>query len=119
MLPIIYIYPAYYSFSHSFPHAIHMKKQLAVLCSSSALGSCQQRADAPAPASSLLPIGLSSYHEDANSYIQFMPGQQALGLAACDAVRGQFALDNSSQLTISQLTTTKGSCTSPVFGPAT
>ncbi|MDJ0365491.1 META domain-containing protein [Hymenobacter sp. H14-R3] len=82
---------------------------------------------APTPASGLLgtrwalvqveaiPVAVSSYSYDYNSYIQFgAVGNQLLGLATCDAIQGQFALGTGAQqLTISRLTTTKGSCTSP------
>jgi hypothetical protein len=91
------------------------------------LGGCQHRAPEPAPTPALLgtrwalvqidatPIAVSSYSYDYNSYIQFAAaGNQLLGLATCDAIQGQFTLGNGSQqLTISQLTTTKGTCTSP------
>jgi heat shock protein HslJ len=65
------------------------------------------------------PITLSSYYEDNQSYIQFATsGQRTTGLAACDVLSGQFTLSASTHLlTISQLTLTKGSCTSPVVGP--
>jgi len=92
------------------------------------LGNCQRD---PEPTGKLLntrwtlkqidafPLVASSFYEDNQSYIQFATsGQQLTGLAACDAISGQFTLSSgTSQLTISQLALTKGSCTSPVVGP--
>jgi hypothetical protein len=93
-----------------------------------ALGGCQ---DDPAPIDKLLntrwmliqvdafPIMASSYSFDYDSYIQFTrAGNRVQGLATCDALAGQFTLGASTgQLTISQITTSKGSCTSPSVGP--
>jgi hypothetical protein len=93
-----------------------------------ALGSCQ---DDPEPTDKLLntrwmlvqvdafPIMASSYYQDNQSYIQFATsGQRTTGLAACDTILGRFTLSTSTQqLSISQLTTVKGGCTSPVVGP--
>ena len=95
------------------------------------LGSCRRAGDDPEPTGKLLgtrwmlvqidafPITLSSYYEDNQSYIHFATsGQRATGLAACDVLSGQFTLSASTrQLTVSQLTLTKGGCTSPVVGP--
>ncbi|MEJ7665531.1 MAG: META domain-containing protein [Hymenobacter sp.] len=62
------------------------------------------------------PLAVSSYSYDYNSYLQFAAGNQLLGLATCDAIQGQFALGSGSQqLTINQLTTIKGGCTSPTI----
>ena len=112
-----------------------MKKQLTLLslCIGTALllGSCQKTTNDPEPTGKLLgtrwmlvqidafPLTLSSYYEDNQSYIQFATsGQHAMGLAACDAISGQFTLSAATnQLAISQLALTKGSCTSPVIGP--
>jgi hypothetical protein len=60
----------------------------------------------------------SSYSFDYDSYIQFTrAGNRVLGLATCDALAGQFTLGASTgQLTISQITTSKGGCTSPAVG---
>ncbi|MFD1871995.1 META domain-containing protein [Hymenobacter bucti] len=109
-----------------------MNKQLTLLFlylgAALALSSCQ---DDPEPTDKLLntrwmlvqidafPLVASSYYEDNQSYIQFAAsGQRMTGLAACDAISGQFTLSASArQLTISQVTTAKGSCTSPVIGP--
>lgn len=93
-----------------------------------ALSSCQ---DDPEPTDKLLntrwmlkqidafPLTLSSFYEDNQSYIQFATsGQRMMGLAACDTILGRFALSSGTQqLTISQLTTAKGGCTSPGIGP--
>lgn len=94
------------------------------------LGSCRKDSDDPEPTGKLLgtrwmlvqidafPLGLSSYSQDNKSYIQFAKsGQRTMGLAACDTISGQFTLSSNDQLAISQLTMTKGSCTSPVIGP--
>ncbi len=92
------------------------------------LGGCQHRDTEPAPTPTGLlgtrwalvqidatPIAVSSYSYNYNSYLQFAAaGNQLLGLATCDAIQGQFVLGTSSQqLTISQLTTAKSSCSSP------
>jgi hypothetical protein len=92
------------------------------------LGSCQ---DDPEPTDKLLntrwmlmqvdafPIMALSYYRDNQSYIQFASsGQRIMGLAACDTILGRFTLSTGTQqFAISQLTTAKGGCTSPVVGP--
>lgn len=110
-----------------------MNKQFTLLslCLGTALllgGSCQRD---PEPSNELLntrwmlvqvdafPLTLSSYYKDNQSYIQFATsGQRTMGLAACDTILGRFTLSTGThQLAISQLTTAKGGCTSPVVGP--
>ncbi|WP_223650789.1 META domain-containing protein [Hymenobacter psoromatis] len=106
-----------------------MNQKLILFLAATLLGSCQHRTTEPAPTPTpglvgtrwalvqidATPIALSSYSYDYNSYIQFAAtGNQLLGLATCDAIQGQFALGSGSQqLTINQLSTTKGGCTSP------
>lgn len=89
------------------------------------LGSCQR--DDPEPSAPLLntrwalqqidttPLAVSSYSHDYNSYIQFAgAGNQVQGLAACDALQGQFTLSaDTKRLTISQLSVSQSTCPSP------
>ena len=104
-------------------------KRTLCLGTAALLSGCQHRATEPAPTPTpglvgtrwmlvqvdAVPLAVSSYSYDYNSYIQFAAaGNQLLGLATCDAIQGQFALGSGAQqLTIKQLTTTKGGCTSP------
>ena len=92
------------------------------------LGSCTKDSDADAALLNkrwnLAEVGgtdlrVSSFSFDYQSYIQFVAaGNKLQGLSACDEIGGQFSLDASNKtLTISQLTTKSGACSSPVFGP--
>ncbi len=108
-----------------------MKRNFSYSCLSLVIalltGSCQRHPSDPAPATGLLgirwtlvqvdetPLAVSSYSEDYKSYIQFAStGNQASGLASCDAIQGQFALGaGNQQLRIGQLSTSKSSCPSP------
>ena len=64
-----------------------------------------------------LPLGLSSYSLDYNSYVQFVGvGNQVRGLATCDILQGQFTLVTSTrQLTIRQLNVAQSSCAATNF----
>nr|GFC80297.1 hypothetical protein [Tanacetum cinerariifolium] len=107
-----------------------MNKQLTFLagCVGVALllSNCQRHTDDPAPNSDLrttrwllvqtdaMPVAVSSYSEDYKSYIQFATsGNQVVGQASCDALGAQFALGSAGQLSISQLSLAKSSCSSP------
>ena len=102
-----------------------MKKYfIALLSLTSALllESCQKKAEGPVFALTgkrwMLEqvdgtsITVSSYSHDFNSFIQFSAQDNSFsGLATCSAIKGEFALAAAGQqLTLTQLTTTPGSC---------
>ena len=97
------------------------------LASASLLGNCQEKSQDPAPALTgkrwmleqvdSTPISVSSYSYDYDSFIQFSTQDQGVsGLAACSAFKGSFVVQAASQqITFTQLTTTRGSCSDLKF----